>query len=618
MCGINGIIKFDKKIIEDKEIITMNEIISHRGPDDSGFLIENNVALGHVRLSILDLSENGHQPMCYKNVKLTFNGEIYNFKQIRKELEKDLYTFNSESDTEVVLKMYHRRGIDFINDLNGMFSMAILDKEKNKLFLIRDRLGIKPCYYFSDNNNFIFSSEQKAILECKHLDFNIDKESLLEYLTFLYIPNPNTMFKEVKQVKPGHYLQIDLQTGEIEEIKYWEVETGDYIKKDLSSIVDEIDDELNRAIKLRMVSDVPLAGLLSGGVDSSLICSIASKYIEPNSQLRTYSISHNGKGSYFDETEYALRVSSKYNTKHTVYEIDYEDVFSKLKDMIYHLDNPCADPSVFLNYYISDKVKEEVSVCLSGLGGDELFGGYSRYQALLFNENIKRIPKFARDMVVKILSNIKENRTTSVGNRIRKINKLLKSIDSSNGESYKKIISYADFKLKRTKPINKAGKDINNVLKFDIENYMVDDLLNLSDKMSMAHALELRVPFLDHKLVELAFKVKTKYKLNLKEQKIILKKLAEKYVDKDIIYRRKQGFTAPIEIYLKSLNFDVLKKDIIENKFIKKFIKKEYLINTLNAFYVENKDFSLQVYALIVLKNWFDIFGKYSNGMEAK
>jgi len=603
MCGINCFISKKQKKINRKLIENMNKQLKHRGPDDSGYFIYNNIGLGHTRLSILDLSSHGHQPMEFDNLIIVFNGEIFNYIELRDELKKIGYNFVSNSDTEVILKLFHYYGEDFIKKLNGMFALAIYDKQSNEVYLYRDRYGIKPMYIYEDNKKIIFSSEIKPILSNNNISIKINTNKVQEYFQLLYTRSEETLFDSIKKVKPGTCLKICLYNFKIQEKIYYHLPNDkNNLLKDESEVIKNLDNLLNDSIEKRMRSDIDVGSFLSGGVDSSLTTAIASE--KTNKQLQTFSITFKGLNDFFDESKYAEAVSKKYNTEHHFLKIDFNEVFESMEEIIYKMEEPNADTSIFLNYFLSKLTKQYVSVTLSGLGGDELFGGYNRHQAFMIINYLKSIPGIK---ILKKLEFIGSSRTNKLLNYVRHFSKLLDSIEKDPSKVYEKIISYEnilDLKLDIT------SFDLNEALRYDIKDYMNNNLLNFTDKMSMSHSLEIRVPFLDYRIVDFSFMIDTSLKISFFNKKIILKKLALNYLDKDIVYRRKQGFAAPIEIWLKMQGIDKI-KNLIDINLISKYINKNIIYNNLELFFKKNIDKSLQIYSYIVFSLWYKNFKRH-------
>ena len=606
MCGVCGIIS-RRHAVEENVIREMNSYLSKRGPDSSGIFLDKNIGLGHTRLSIQDLSSNGHQPMRVKGAVISFNGEVFNFKELKKELEVLGYTFKSDTDTEVVATLYNHYGIDFVSRLNGMFAMAIYDEAEQLVYLIRDRYGIKPLYIYTDDNTIIFSSDLKSIVRQKGCRVTIDSSALKEYFKFLYIRNPRTPYNEIKKMQVGYYYSVNIKNLEVKKCQYYDINSKpiDYQQTE-EEIVSNIDDLLHDSIAKRMISDLEVGSFLSGGVDSSIVTAIASQHT--SQRIQTFSIGYKGLNEYFDETKYALNVSKQYNTKHHVLSLDFEKTFSEFEEIIYELDEPIADTSVFLNYYLSKLTKEHVTVALSGLGADELFGGYNRHQAVIVGKKLRELPAPVK-AINKILNYIPENRTSSIGNKIRQAKKLLSSVDGSMSDTYMRMISYSDIDSDRCLNIDSA-EPLRSVLKDDIQYYMNDNLLNLSDKMTMASSLEMRVPFLDYRLVNYSMTIDSRLKTSVFNKKIILKKLAERYISENLIYRRKQGFAAPVEIWMKQQGIHYIRK-VIDFEFLSKFIQLTDVNKDIDLFFNRGTDKALQVYSYIVLSFWYRINGEF-------
>lgn len=606
MCGINGIINKTSTVLP-ASIERMNRSIRHRGPNDNGYYCDQNIGLGHTRLSIMDLSSRGHQPMSYDNVTISYNGEVFNFEEIRQDLESKGYTFDSTSDTEVILKAYHCYGIECIERFNGMFALAISDKKKKKLFLIRDRFGIKPLYLYKSSMEIIFSSEIKAILT-HDLPLTLNEIAIKQYLTLLYIPHPNTPYNEIEKLPPGYYYEIDTTTLEIVSHQYWELKP-EVNPHSFSEQVKLTKDILKDAVQKRMISDVEVGSFLSGGVDSSLITAIASTMTDK--KIQTFSIGFSGAGSYFDESAYALQVAKKFGTNHHVLHIDLQNAMDDLDEIIYHLDEPIADTSTLLNFQLAKLTKEHVSVALSGLGGDELFGGYNRHQASIYSSYLDKVPQPLLAVLKQLSGSSSQQRTKGLSNRLRHLNKLLMSVKQSPSQSYHHMISYYDELIHLIPELHMYPKEhLNSILLYDIKYYMNDNLLMFTDKMSMAHALEVRVPFLDYRLVKHAFTMPQKYKTTFFNTKHILKEIALEYLDKEVVYRRKQGFAAPIEIWLQKIGMSNV-SSMIDTARLDRFIPRDVIYSNLNAFFNHNKDRSLQIYSYIVLSRWLEINKKY-------
>ena len=594
MCGINGVIYKNNQSVKADRLEKMNKTLNYRGPDDHGIYLQEHIGLGHTRLSILDLSSAGHQPMIYEEKVIVYNGEVYNFKEIRNTLMGKGMVFDSESDTEVILKAYAFYGIEFVKQLNGMFSLAIFDPQKEKIFLIRDRYGIKPLYLYEDAETIIFSSEIKSILT-QEVKVSIDKAAVEEYFQFHYIRHPLTPYNEIKKVEPGYIYEIDVHSFKIQKIQYYDIDPVPDTAISFETASEKCEEILADSVKKRMISDVEVGLFLSGGVDSSLITALAAECTEK--KLKTFSIAFNGVSGFFDESEYALKIAEQYGTDHKVLYMDFNDLLKDLDVIVAHMDEPLADSSVFLNYQLSKVTKEYVTVVLSGLGGDELFGGYNRHQAFLIQKKLQNIKFLKFFSKIDLLGS---NRTGRYGNTIRHLAKLLDSMGKNANETYLKTVSYH---FLNSYDLGIDHYKLENILFYDTKYYMSDNLLNFTDKMSMMHSLEIRTPFLDYRLVDYAFRMNPAFKASLFEKKIILKKIAEKYMSKDSVYRRKQGFAAPIEIWLRKMGMREIEK-LMDLDILKQYIDIKLVKEDMFLFFNKEIDRSMQIYAYIIFSKW--------------
>jgi asparagine synthase (glutamine-hydrolysing) len=389
MCGIAGGILFNRQIFDRTVLQKMTDVIRHRGPDDSGMHIDGSVGLGFRRLSIIDLSPAGHQPMAADHEKrwITFNGEIYNFESLRKDLEKEGVVFNSHSDTEVILQLYLKYGTGCFGKLRGMFGIAIWDTSRGKLILARDRVGKKPLYYYKDEEKLLFSSELKSIYQYPGLDYTIDEDALAEYFSYGFIASPRSIYRSVAKLQPGSFLEINLD-GELKADVYWKFTPP---AKPLVSSVEEakqlVFDKVDESIKLRMRSDVPVGAFLSGGIDSTIVVARMAQHTDK--PVKTFTIGFKDKA--FDESEYAALVAKRYHTEHhlEIIDPDYADL---IEDILCNFDEPFGDSSALPTHVVSKMISKHVTVALSGDGGDEAFGGYEIYQEILQSRKLERIP----------------------------------------------------------------------------------------------------------------------------------------------------------------------------------------------------------------------------------
>ncbi|MFH1655624.1 MAG: asparagine synthase (glutamine-hydrolyzing) [Candidatus Omnitrophota bacterium] len=611
MCGICGIVgKQDKELLK-----RMCNSMLHRGPDSDGIFLKGNISLGIRRLRVIDL-ETGDQPIHNedKTLWIVHNGEIYNFKQLRDDLIKKGHSFYTKSDTEVILHLYEEYKDDCVRYLRGMFAFAIWDDKRKKIFLARDRIGIKPLYYCARNGRFIFASQLKSILEDKEISKLIDRDALDYYLTFLYIPAPLTIFKEIKKLPPAHTLTI--KDGKIELKRYWKLSFNqDKVEPD-AYYIERIKDILKDVMRIHMISDVPLGALLSGGLDSSTVVAMMSKLT--SYPIKTFSIGFEEKFASYNELKYSRLIANKFNTDHYEFIIKPK-IVDILPQVVSHLEEPFADSSAILNYLICKEAKEFVTVGLTGIGGDEIFGGYPRYLGLFVDRYYQRLPHFMRSGLSGLSSFIPQTRDSqNLGGRL---SRFIASNPDTKNDRYIKWISYFDSEMK-SKLLNqkpgahrfihhnyldeeKSNDFLNKANYLDINAYLPDDLLIMADKMSMAHSFELRVPFCDHKLMEFCATIPFSVKLKGLKLKNLLKKTVKDMLPEEIINKRKQGFMVPLADWIKDdLSSSV--KDILSEKAIKKrgYFNSKYVAEIINLHFKGKKVLTHQIWALLVFELW--------------
>lgn len=627
MCGIAGVISKDPK----NSIYTLIDAVTHRGPDDAGVFINEKIGLGHKRLSIQDLSVNGHQPMVSfdKRYVLIFNGEIYNHWDIRKEIENK-YPFQSTSDTETVLYGFIEYGFNLLEKLNGIFAFAIFDNVTDELTIARDQFGIKPIYLYSDQDKFLFSSEIKS-MKTLAIDKEINEEAIANYLTFLWCPGKATPFKQVTKLLPGHYLHFNLKDfHKAKQTKYYQIPfSGIYSSKTENELVQELEQKLITAVKRQLLSDVPVGFFLSGGLDSSLIVAIARRLF-PDTKLPCFTIETRFKESsegFSDDLFYAKKVADHLNVDLNILKADV-DILKDFDKMIWHLDEPQADaaPLNVLNICRYARSKGIV-VLLGGSAGDDLFSGYRRHQAINLEKIFKWIPHVAKKGIKNGLGIF--SGTSPV---IRRLKKLTNDIEK---DTYRRLggyfawLSYEDLiplmqaewarKLNTYNPINNLinlNKDIpeehnllNQMLYWEMKSFLVDHNLNYTDKLSMAVGVEVRVPYLDLELVEFSCRIPPSLKMKGSETKYILKKVAEKYLPHDVIYRPKTGFGAPVRKWItEDLN------DMIKDYLSVSQLKKRGIFNPENVWQLidNNKkgkiDASYPIWSLLAIESWMRQF----------
>ncbi|MCJ7471267.1 MAG: asparagine synthase (glutamine-hydrolyzing) [Actinobacteria bacterium] len=562
MCGICGFSWQDEKLIR-----RMTDKIHHRGPDSSGVMAFPDMSIGNARLSIIDLSENGNQPMVnqHGNLWIVYNGEIYNFGEIKKDLSSKGYRFNGHCDTEVVLKSYEEYGPDCLHKFNGMFAIAIWDNNKKELFLARDRVGIKPLYYYYKDGRLIFGSEIKCILESDHVQKEVNLQSLYYYLGYEFVPAPDTMFKNIYKLRQGHYAIF--KEGNLKIKKYWDLKFSSEILNE-EEAADRVFEVLERSVKRRLISDVPLGVFLSGGLDSSTVVGFAARNY--GQKLKTFSIGYEDKT--FSELPYAKEVSDYFGTEHNVLMIDPISP-DDISDSLYHLDEPMTDLSSIPFYLISKKAREQVKVCLSGEGGDEIFMGYDRFKAAKMDSYYRIFPRIFREKIITPIIMRLPDQPQKKG----AVNILKRFIEGSlyplevgamrwqyflssgiaenifNG-TMRQNISFTPFDpIYHFSRLCNSDNPVDKDIYVDIKLTMADSVLMKVDKMSMATALEVRVPFLDHEVMELATSIPADLKLNRMVTKYIFRKALKKnkFLPDSIIYRGKQGYSLPIKNWLR-------------------------------------------------------------------
>lgn len=623
MCGINGFNWSNKKLVN-----IMNTAINHRGPDDTGNYTDKNISLGHVRLSILDLSEAGHQPMFYsketgacsekynkKNIKkceinIVFNGEIYNFLEIKEELLKKGYCFLTGTDTEIILASYLEWGFDCVKKFNGMWAFAIYDLEKNLIFLSRDRLGQKPLYYFFDKRKFIFSSEMKGILEHEELKLNtiknINKDAIDFYFSIGYIPAPLSIYKDIYKLKARQNLIFELENQKIKKWNYYEIPEYKpiYNKKKL---IEEGRTLLNDAVRLRLIADVPIGAFLSGGLDSSSVVGEMSKFTDLKN-LHTFSIGFEGK---WDETNYVNIVKNYFKTIHHHHFFTEEDFEKNIENYSKIYDEPFGDYSGFPTYKVSEMAKKFVTISLSGDGGDEIFGGYNIHQIGKRMDFMKKMPRFIRKIGAKLPAkkNLKKSSSLYLLKKAFEVslNKPEEFYSKAIEDEYYRPKIYKDWTTKKLKYCLKKGdnKMMEGFRIFDLLfNSLGDNFLVKVDRASMANALEVRSPFLDYRFIEFSQKIPTKLKVDLFKTKKLMREIIKDIVPSSITKRGKQGFTPPLEKWI--LNTKYLKIQEKHLQYLKKINETIYLFYKEKKFDKNNKVYINLWIRLFLFGKWFE------------
>lgn len=619
MCGIVGF-RTDRTISKQKieaSLEKMTTFIEHRGPDDFGYFYhtENSIrtmSMGFRRLSIIDLSSLGHQPMLYENLTITFNGEIYNFQSVKNELINKGYAFKSKTDTEVILKGFHHWGNEIFSKLNGMFAIAIYNKETEQLTLARDRMGIKPLNYYSGKNGFFYASEIKAIVQNDLTEVTLNKAVIAEYLYHGYITQPNSIYNEINKVKPGHLITID-SNGKISDLEYWKLPQQENTYNSLNEASQKLDILVNSAVELRMISDVPLGSFLSGGYDSSLVSAVMQN--QKSTKIDTFSIGFSHPK--YDESPYASQVAKHINSNHHTFNVEIDQTKEVINTVYKLLDEPFADSSLIPTYLLSKLTKSKVTVALSGDGGDELFHGYKRYMT---SENLIKY-KFLSKLIqpTQWINNF--NKTLyNINPRYSKY-PLLNNKTNIINHGYINSKIYLDGLVKdipfTNNPIFLEINEDNHIIdehsRLDLNTYLPNDILMKVDKASMLNSLEARTPLLDHRIVEFSQFINPSLKIKKGDGKHLLKNLTHQYIPKSIMERPKKGFSIPVLQWLKTdLNFlvtDYLNSNYIENQNIFCVNK----INNILDIFNHKNDVVIHntVWNLVVFQMWWEENKKY-------
>ena len=618
MCGICGFLT--SKNIDGSNLVEMNDTLRHRGPDDSGiFLAESGgtyTGLAHRRLSVQDLSVLGHQPMSSRDGSITvvFNGEIYNFIGIRKELENRGYRLKSNSDTEVIICSYEEWGIRCLEKFNGMFAIAIYDRKSDTVYLARDRLGKKPLYYYLNDGDFVFASEIKAILKYKYFIKDIDREALYQYLIYQYIPAPKSIFKNVCKLLPGSYLEYANNSFRV--FRYWDI--ADICAKpdrraDMSEeeYIEGIDRLLTSSVGYRMISDVPLGAFLSGGIDSSLVVSIMSRMgIKP---VKTFSIGF--IEDEYNEAAYAKEISQYLGTEHYEAYVSSRDALDTVYSLACYYDEPFGDDSAIPTYLVSRLAKGEVTVALSGDAGDELFCGYGRYEYMSRIEQLFKIPQLLRRPALAVACSLMGkaySRSILTQDTLLSSYRELVSICSRSlaDRLLNSIGSGAEFDMfdDTFKRVRSAGRNsVESIMAVDINTYLCDCILTKLDRASMAVSLEARVPFLDYRLVEFSQQIPLNVKYKNGVLKYPLKKLLARYLPEKLFQRPKHGFGIPLDIWLRNDLKALLDQYMNEIRIKKEGFFQYRCLNGIIKDHMEYKsDNSLILWALLMFEMWFE------------
>lgn len=612
MCGITGKIFFDKnQHISSIELEEMTNIISHRGPDDKGFYIKENVGLGFRRLSIIDL-KTGHQPLSNQkgNLWITFNGEVYNFQELREDLERKGYRFRTNTDTEVIVNLYQEYGEKCVDFLRGMFAFVIWDETSKTLFGARDRFGIKPFYYYIDNKKFVYGSEIKSISKSMDIKKEISLESLDYYFAYGYTPRNNSIFDNIKKLKPGHLFVLKpYDKNKLKIKKYWEIKFNPDFSKSEEYWKEALYNTLNESVRMRMISDVPLGAFLSGGVDSSAV--VALMAMNSNKPIKTFSIGF--KEEKYNELKYAQLVSQKFKTDHHEFIVE-PDSIDLLPKLVQSYDEPFADSSAIPTYYVSKYTREYVTVALSGDGGDELFAGYNSYDKMLMLNNKKHYPKSFFSFLNKMMPDYMYGKGLSYylskdSDEIGAYFCMWKNYERQkifNQDILKgsEVFQSENYKIALLKKYN--GDFLCKMQKLDMQTYMVDDILTKVDRATMINSLEARVPILDHKLAELSFNIPSKFKIRGNIKKYILKESVKQILPKEVLSHKKQGFAVPLSIWFKGDLREYANESLRNSKNLYDFLDKRQVVKILDYHKKGMRDYSEKIWSLLFFNEWLN------------
>jgi asparagine synthase (glutamine-hydrolysing) len=621
MCGICGIYyRNGVKRADLGEITRMTGTIIHRGPDEDGFYVNGNVAMGMRRLSIIDLA-GGKQPISNESDDLwvVFNGEIYNYPELRQRIEQKGHRFKTRTDTEIILHCYEEYGDEFITHLRGMFGFALYDEKRKRLVLGRDRIGIKPLYLYEDDEKYIFGSEIKAILKKDGVDRTLDYQALDMFLTLEYIPAPSSIFKRIRKIQPG-YMAILSEKG-VEEKRYWDITNIEKLRyDDEREVFVALREQLRDAVRSHLLSDVPVGAFLSGGIDSSAIVTfMAEEYDKP---IKTFSIGFDDAS--YNELPYAKRIAEKCGTEHHEYILE-PDIVRIVEELIGYIDEPFGDFSIFPTFLVSKVAREHLKVVLSGDGGDELFAGYDTYIADKLYGYYRKLPGVARnlfDQAAKAISPTSQKKgMVNILKRYLEGAELPEKLHHARWMIFlnevekthlytRELLPQLDFEetyaaIVRCFERAEYGDKLDRELYVDLKTYLSDDILVKVDRMSMANSLEARVPYLDHRVVEFSFSIPAHLKMKNYKRKYVLKKSMEGILPDEILTKKKQGFSIPIKNWLKNelkpMMHDVLNRESVTRDGLFNW---DYIEKTIEDHLSGRANNSHKLWALMVFQMW--------------
>jgi len=637
MCGIFGVIDSRPQDIPWEAAV---ETISHRGPDGCGYYRDDSIFMGHRRLSIIDL-EGGNQPIYNedRNLCIIFNGEIYNFIELKNDLQGKGHVFTTRSDTETILHAYEEWGEECVERLRGMFAFAIWNIREKELFLARDRFGIKPLFYGQSRGRFFFSSEMKAILAAPDFPREIDEGAMVSYFSLSYIPAPLTIFTAIRKLMPGHTLSWS--KGSFRTRQYWDLQISPERGRSEKYFIEGFLDLLEEAVRMHLISDVPLGAFLSGGIDSSAIVAMMSR-TSPE-RVNTFTIGFGGDvGGYLDERGYARMVAERYATNHREYEV-FPDPRGLVEKIVRSFDEPFADDSTIPSYFVCKIAREHVTVTLSGLGGDEAMGGYERYLGFMLRAVYNRLPFFFRDKLIR--STIESLPERADGHyTVNHMKRFIRSASLSPGLAYYGFISkmpqdlamsfytarerYNEYSDQCRDTIldnfNSANVDapadaIDRIFYSDVKTYLPDDILSVTDRMSMYHSLEVRVPFLDHRLFEFCAQIPVGLKMKWFRKKYLFKKAVRSMLPSEVIDHRKQGFVGPMAQWLKN-DLKLFTLDTLTRRNLGRhgFFNQATVQRILDEHYAGKEIHDTLIWSLLIFQTWYEMYIEKGTDLNAQ
>ena len=623
MCGIHGIYRFDGQAVSPQHLSAMGLLTRHRGPDDEGMHIDGACGIAMRRLAIIDVA-GGHQPLSNgaDTLWVVCNGEIYNFRELRQELQAKGYHFKTGSDSEVLLHLYHAEGDDFVLRLNGMFAFALWDAPRRRLLVGRDRLGVKPLYLMQTNQFLAFSTEAKALLALPGVRADLNRDAVASYLHLGYVAAPDCIFKDMAKLPPATLLLVE--HGAVRQWRYWRI--AEQVDRQVleGEWIDRVRAQLEASVRMQMVSDVPIGAFLSGGVDSSAVVGFMARHSQQ--PIRTYAIGFSGgeAESLYNELPWARRVADIFGTQHREIVVK-PDVVSLIPKLLWHMDEPLSDTAFITTFLVSEFAREDVKVILSGVGGDELFGGYQRYLGEHYARQYRRLPGWIRKSAASIAHQLPSDRHSGLFNTLRLAKGFLASVELPSDDRYRTYLQVLDREtvaalLLRSdgeqpdaldRAFDGAGQNdtLNRLLAVDAQTQLPDDLLMLTDKMSMAVSLECRVPLLDHRLVELAAAMPSAIKVRNGRLKHVMKESLGDLLPDEILNRKKRGFGTPMGAWLRKDLAPVLRCLLAPEVVARRGLFRQSIVDELVAGHATHRiDGTDSLLALMNLEIWSRIY----------